>query len=532
LQRRVVAALFALDLAILVHGDRPVSGRENLPLGEPVVGMAQETAEISRFSTPMPIPPVLEATSRAGEVTTYDLAVRKDRTAFFPGTSTETYGYNGSLLGPTIRLRRGERASVRIENHLERPTNIHWHGMRIPAAADGPHHDIEPGGNFTSTFSVIQPAATLWYHPHTSDSGFQVFWGLAGFLYLDDAISDALPIPRDYGVNDFPLLVQDKHFFRDGTLSYTMQGPEEATEERILGEEILVNGVINPYLDLPQGTVRLRLLNGSDARRYNFALEDGRTFFLIGSDGGLLPAPAPVTSVELAPAERAEILVDFTRDAIGTRLKLVSLAFPVELNEVGPFVPPYLVSVSGRRRLLISPVSMGNAFPVMELRIANRGASVAVPGRLVAVDTIAETEAQTTRVFEIERVGEETINGLRFDMNRIDVQVPTGATEIWNITNYAPDFSHSFHIHGLQFRVLDRSVEGLGRPLPALEAGWKDTVLAHPGERVRVIARFNDMSGVYMFHCHVIQHENRGMMGTFLVTDRPSADHHMHVGAR
>jgi FtsP/CotA-like multicopper oxidase with cupredoxin domain len=531
-QRRFLAALFALDLAMLVYGDRPLSSRESLPLGEPVVGVPEPSPEISRFSRAMPVPPVLQPTSRAGDITTYDLTARKDKTAFFPGTSTETYGYNGSLLGPTIRLRRGERTSVRIENHLDRRTNIHWHGVRLPAAADGAHHDIEPGGNFTSTFSVIQPAATLWYHPHTADSGFQVYWGLAGFLYLDDETSDGLPIPRDYGVNDFPLLVQDKHFFRDGTLSYTMQGPEEATEERILGEEILVNGVINPYLDLPQGTVRLRLLNGSDARRYNFALEDGRTFFLIGSDGGLLPAPAPVTSVELAPAERAEILVDFTGDAIGTRLKLVSRAFPVLLNEVGPFVSPYLVSVSGRRSLLVSPVSMGNAYPVMELRIANRGTPVAVPDRLVAVDTMAETEAQTTRVFDIERVGEETINGLRFDMNRIDVQVPTGATEIWSITNYAPDFSHSFHIHGLQFRVLDRSIRGIGQPLPALEAGWKDTVLAHPGERVRVIARFNDMSGVYMFHCHVILHENRGMMGTFLVTDAPSADNHGHASAR
>ncbi len=485
----------------------------------------------------MPVPPVLQPTSRAGDLTTYDLTVQTGTTAFFPGTSTETYGYNGSQLGPTIRLRRGDRVSVRIENHLARRTNIHWHGVRLPADADGPHHDIEPGQSFASTFSVIQPAATLWYHPHASDSGFQVFRGLAGFLYLDDATADSLPIPRDYGVNDFPLLIQDKHFFPDGTLSYLMQGPEEATEERILGERILVNGVINPYLDVPKGTVRLRLLNGSDARRYHFALEDGRTFFLIGSDGGFLSAPAPVTSVELSPAERAEILVDFTGDESGARIKLVSRAFHVEVNEVGPFIPPYFVRVDGRTRLVVSPMNMGNPFPVMELRIAGQGKSLPIPRSLIPVETIPEAEAQTTRVFDMERTGEQTINGMMFDMHRIDVRVRAGATEIWRITNYAPDFSHSCHIHGIQFRVRDRLSQGARLALPALETGWKDTVLVHPQETVRVIGRFNDLSGLYMFHCHVLQHEDRGMMGTFLVSDgspstSPTANDHRHTSGR
>jgi len=536
LETRLVAAAFLFALALWIRGDRPVF-RASFPIGEPVVGVQPVSRPISRFSRAMPIPPVLQPTSTAGGVTMYDLTVQKSATAFFPGTSTETYGYNGSLLGPTIRLRKGERVSVRIENRLTRRTNIHWHGLRIPAAADGPHHDIDPGDSFTSAFSVIQPAATMWYHPHSSDSGFQVFWGLAGYLYVDDEQSDALPIPHDYGVNDFPLIVQDKHFF-DGMLSYTMQAPEEATEERILGEQILVNGVINPYLDVPQGTVRLRLLNGSDARRYDFAFEDGRRFFLIGSDGGLLSAPLPVTSVELAPAERAEILVDVSGAAIGTRLTLVSRPFRVEFNEIGPFLAPYFVRVGGEEHPLVSPMSMGNAYPVMELRIASRGRSLAIPDRLVPVESIPEASAQATRVFDMERNDEEqTINGMHFDMDRIDVQVREGATEIWDITNYATDFSHSFHIHGIQFRVLDRSRHGTPLPLPGLETGWKDTVVVHPEERIRVIGRFNDLSGLYMFHCHVLQHENRGMMGTFLVTGdtRPassSAGAHTHAGVR
>jgi|SRR5579862_3675108 len=533
IEMRLLVAAFVFATAIVVRGDRQPF-RATYRLGAPLVGVPPATVPISRFASRMPIPPVLEPSSREGGVTTYDLAVQKGTTAFFPGISTETYGYNAGLLGPTIRLRRGERVSIRIANGLTRQTNIHWHGMRIPADADGPHHDIDPGQTFTSTFSVMQPAATLWYHPHSSDSGFQVFWGLAGYLYVDDDAADALPLPREYGVDDFPLIVQDKHFF-SGTLSYTMQAPEEATEERVLGEEILVNGAINPYLDVPQGTVRLRLLNGSDARRYNFALEDGRTFFVIGSDGGLLPAPVPVTNLELAPAERAEILVDFSRDRIGSRLKLISRQFHVESNETGPFITPYIVRVGGEERTLISPVSMGQQYPVMELRVARPGRSLTVPDRLVPVETIPETSAQTTRVFDMEPNGEEqTINGLHFDMNRIDVRVPAGATEIWDIHNSAPDFSHSFHIHGIQFRVLDRTLHGRGVPLPAPETGWKDTVVVHPSERVRVIGRFNDLSGLYMYHCHVLQHENRGMMGTFEVTgatplaSNPQEHNHAH----
>jgi bilirubin oxidase len=346
-----------------------------------------------------------------------------------------------------------------------------------------------------------------------------VFWGLAGFLYVEDPIADALPIPRQYGVDDFPLIVQDRNFQSDGTFAYFMAGPGHAVEARILGKYILVNGVINPYLDVPHGMTRLRLLNGSDARRYRFAFQDGRRFHLIASDGGFLDAPVAVTSVDLAPAERAEILVDFAQDDVGARLKLVSQPFPVARDEHGPFVPPMSININGRMRPVVTATGQGLLFPVMEFRVSSHGASRPVPGTLVPMERIPEREAHVTRTFDLDRTGEDTINGLKFDMSRIDARVDSSATEVWSATNYDSYFSHSFHVHGVQFNVLDRTRGEQRVELPPLERGWKDTVLVHPDETVRIISRFDGLSGMYMFHCHVILHEDRGMMGTFLVTD-------------
>ena len=462
------------------------------------------------FTKAMPILPILKPTGTTEGVTIYELAARKGTTSFLPGTSDETYGYNGKLLGPTIRLRRGEEVEIRIHNELDggQVTNVHWHGMRrIAASADGPNNDIPPGGNFTSRFTVNQPAATLWYHPHWANTGFQIYKGLAAFLYIEDEHSDTLALPREYGVNDFPVIVQDKSFYPDGRLAY-MTHPDE--EDRMLGDHIFVNGVFNPYLEVPRGMVRLRLLNVSNARRYDFAFEDGRTFHLIASDGGFLPAPAAVTSVSLGGAERVELLVDFSRDAPDARVKLVSRAFETWPNERGP-----IVLVDGRPEL--SPNAVGNPFAVMELRVARPGSSAGIPRQLVEPDWPRESAARVTRTFRLNDTGKPTINGLRLDMKRIDADVKPGATEIWAVINEDENFPHTFHVHGIQARVMDRTIGGMPVPLFPMEAGPKDTVLVRPGETVRLLGHFDELTGLYMFHCHVLEHEDLGMMGTFLV---------------
>jgi blue copper oxidase len=529
----LTAVFFVLIAAIGVHGDsRPgrTTDMRFAPHGEPVVGVPlPATLHADRFSRPMPVPPVLAPTAIEGGVTVYDLRAQSGTTEFFPGKFTPTLGYNGSLLGPTIRVRRGQPLAVRIEHAIPRaayprPTNIHWHGVRMSADADGPHHDISLGEHFTARFTVEQPAATFWYHPHSGLAGRQVYMGLAGFFLVDDEVSDALPLPRQYGVDDFPMIVQDRQFDRNAGLTYTWREHIEGMAMRVLGDQFLVNGVINPYLDIPQGTVRLRLLNGSDTRRYCFAFEDGRAFNIIASDGGLLPAPVRVDRLELAPAERAEILVDFSHDPIGARPMLISRDFPIADDENGPFLSPYHILVNGKRSPVVSPVSLGRRFPLVQLRVARAGATLPLPDRLASITRIPESAAEATRDFELERTGENTINGKLFEPSRIDVRLRPGAIEIWRVTNFDPGFSHTFHLHGMQFQVLDRTIAGKRVDLEPTETGWKDTVIVHPDETVRIINDFSGLSGHYMFHCHMLSHEDLGMMGSFFVGEETPSD--------
>ncbi len=450
-----------------------------------------------RFARPAPIPPLLQPVAVEAGVPRYELIAQAGRTELLPGRPTETYGYNGALLGPTLRLRRGQPVRVTLRNELPASahdhTNLHWHGLKVPGSVDiapDTHHGLHPGKSFTAAFTPDQPAALLWYHPHPHGAtGMQVNLGLAGLLLLEDDVSDAAPLPRTYGVDDVPLVVQDKRLNADGSIAYM-----ETMGDRdfMMGDRIFVNGVENPYLELPAGLVRLRLLNGSSTRRYAFALEDGRTFHQIASDGGFLEAPVPLDRLVLGPAERGEILVDLSQD-LGRSLLLVSRGFAAAEEE--------------------AEAGQGRPFSVMQLRVARPGTGGAPPARLASVPRIPESEATATRTFGLEDTGDGVINGRLFDADRVDVAIPAGATEIWEVTNHAQPIAHPFHIHGGQFQLLSRSQGGL----PANERGWKDTFLVNPGETVRVIMRFQGLSGRYLYHCHILEHEGIGMMGQFEV---------------
>ncbi len=253
------------------------------------------------FATALPIPPLVEGPDFA-------LEAQEGTTEFAPGVETGTLGYNGSYLGPTLVMDRGENVSVHLQNSLEETTTLHWHGMHLPAAMDGgPHQPVAPGAALDPHWTVDQPAATLWYHPHPhGETERQVGMGLAGMVIVRDDAEAALPLPRDYGVDDLPVIVQD------ATLAAGPLRRGDAGFIGGLGDQLIVNGAVGPYADVTTDVVRLRLLNASPARIYQFGFSDHRDFAMIASDGGLLEAPYETPEIRLSPGERAEILVRMT----------------------------------------------------------------------------------------------------------------------------------------------------------------------------------------------------------------------------
>jgi FtsP/CotA-like multicopper oxidase with cupredoxin domain len=459
---------------------------------------ATSTAGAVEFTRPLAVPPLAESRVEDG-VRVFELEAREGVADLGASAPTPTIGLNGDYLGPTLRAARGERVRVDVTNALDETTTIHWHGMHLPPAMDGgPHQMVEPGQTWSPTWTIDQPAATLWYHPHLhGQTASQVYRGLAGMFLLDDpatADGPAADLPHEYGVDDVPVILQDKSFHADGRLDDTVSflspvGP--------LGDSVLVNGTPGPYLDVTTERVRLRLLNGSDSRVYDVGLADGGTVQLVGTDGGLLPAPQSVDRVRLSPGDRAEVVVTMTP---GQRAVLRS--FPPDLG-----VNPLFERFSGG----------DDTLDLLELRAAeNLAPSPAVPAALVAAGAEPdESDAVRTRRFQLAGT---SINGRSMDMSRIDEVVTVGETEVWEVTGL-DDTPHNFHVHDVQFRVLDVAGEP---PRPDLQ-GWQDTVYVQPGHVTRLLVRFDTAEGTtdpstpYMFHCHLLTHEDRGMMGQLVV---------------
>lgn len=443
----------------------------------------QSTAGVEQ---PLPIPPLLKDQNSKPKKGEFSLNVQQSSTEFFKGKKAKTFGYNGNYLGPVIRVHKGDEVTVKVKNKLAEDTTVHWHGLEVDGEKDGgPHTKIKPGDTWSPTFTINQPAATLWYHPHLlHKTGEQVYKGLAGLFFIDDDVSDQLAIPRKYGVDDIPLVIQDKNFNSDGTFEYKL-GMHDVMMG-LQGNTILVNGAINPYFKVPKGKMRLRLLNGSNARTYEFHLNDNREFQQIASDGGLLPNPVPLTKVVLGPAERAEIVVDFANDQKGDRIQL--------MDQNSAFM----------------------TFIVQD----KQGITHDIPAKLADIPAINQANAVKTRRFDFRGMGNRVnINGKQMDMERIDEKLNQHDTEIWEITNSSGGMmgnsggmAHPFHAHGVQFQILDRD----GNPPPPNETGWKDTILVYPGEKVRAIATFNSF-GIFMYHCHILEHEDAGMMGQFQI---------------
>ena len=455
------------------------------------------------FTVPLQIPPLLNNLDKSEDTATFSMNVEQGSMEFFPGTSTSTLGYNGNFLGPTIKVKKGQRFRITVNNTLPAVTSLHWHGLHVPAEWDGgPRQPILARTAWNPDFTINQEAATLWYHPHAMGlTGEQVYQGLAGLFFIEDEVSDNLNLPKTYGVDDIPLVIQDRRFFDNAQFAY-IQNMHDVTNG-VIGNHLLVNGSIQPILMVHGGMVRLRLLNGSNSSIYRIGFGDKRSFQIIASDGGFLKRPVPMNSIVLSAGERVEALVDFADVELGGQISLL-------VEQIG-----------------------GRNFEAMRIKV-NRLAetTVRLPANLRPLERIPESEATVTRQFTMETMsmrggrsgmgmmgGGISINGKKMDLNRIDEKVKLGSTEIWEITNRSTmmmRMPHSMHLHDVQFQILSRN----GRIPPAHEQGRKDTVLIMPGETVRIISRFLDYTGIYMYHCHLLEHEDDGMMGQFEVVGK------------
>ncbi len=348
----------------------------------------------------------------------------------------------------------------------------------------GPHQPIRPGGEWSPRFKIDQPAATLWYHPHgLGTTAIQVYRGLAGLIILDDKNSDALSLPDEYDINDIPLIIQDRRFTEDGVPLYLTSIRD--IMEGMKGNIVLVNGAVAPALEVKRTLYRFRLLNGSNARVYDFAFSSGSSFHQIATDAGLLEKPVQLTTLVLSPGERAEILVDFSAYRKGEKVYLTGAGFNILMFRVGDL----------------------------------SDTSLKIPEKLAVINEIPAASTQQSRLFSLEGMGRMVaINRKQMDMDRVDEYMKKGTAETWTITSSTrgmmgmgrgmmgrmggSDIVHNFHAHGV--------------PPAENERGWKDTVLVGEGEEVRVITRFL-YRGLFMYHCHILEHEDNGMMGQFRV---------------
>jgi FtsP/CotA-like multicopper oxidase with cupredoxin domain len=388
------------------------------------------------------------------------------------GRMSSAWVYNGFLPGPTIEARAGGTASMVLHNQLSQPTITHWHGMIVDHKNDGhPMQAVGPGGQYAYSFPIRNRAALNWYHPHPHMlTGEQVAMGLAGGFIIRDAVEDALELPS--GAYEVPLVLRDTAFDKSGDITYRprMGGFEGPTP--------LVNGTLNPRLDVDTALYRLRVLGGSNARIFRLALGNGASFTLIGNDGGLLPSAVSIAQLELSPGERLDLLVDFRGASVGDSVMLRDLRTGWDLLE----------------------------FKVIR-KVTDQGT---IPTALSTITPL--TNPVTTREFSFD--GMSKINGRLYDMERVDFYVPFGAVERWRFTTNG-NAPHPVHVHGASFQVVSRS-RGRNQLYP-WEAGWKDTVLLEDQETVEVMIRFDAYRGMYLMHCHKLEHEDMGMMSNFVV---------------
>jgi FtsP/CotA-like multicopper oxidase with cupredoxin domain len=426
---------------------------------------------------PLRLPAVLAPTSSDIAADRYDITVRTGTVQMRAGKPTPIVGFNGTFPGPTIVATKGKVVEVTQTNGWTENITIHNHGHKDAASSDGhPVDYITPGASKKYSYPNDQRAGTYWYHDHAMDlTGPHVYAGLAGFYIIHDPAEDSLKLPS--GSYDVPLLLQDKQFNSDNTLSYD----SNSSRGGFTGDTAVVNGVESPYFDVATHKYRFRILNGSNARSFQVGLQSGKSFQVIGSDGGLLAAPVTVRSLDVAPAERYDVIIDFSSYQLGTSDVLIN-------NDNSRW--------SSVGRLLQFRVTT----PTCDESV--------VPAALSSITRLTESQAQATVNLRFSQDNQDwTINGLTYDAARTDVTSKLGSVYIWRLNNQSREM-HPFHKHLTQFNILDID----GAPPPPEQQGWKDTVAVPDGKTVRVIFRNESFPGIFVFHCHILEHEDHRMM--------------------
>jgi len=448
--------------------------------------------------------------------------------------------HDDSHLGPTLRLRQGQQVRVRFENRLDEPSIVHWHGLDVPESADGhPRLAVRAGRSYDYDFTVLNRAGTYWYHPHPHmRTGPQVYAGLAGLLVVEDDEEQALGLPSD--TSDIALVLQDRRFDAGNRLVYPETGPAGGRgrggmrmgrgqqgmggmmalmemETGVLGDTMLVNGRVRPALDVEAGWLRVRLLNGSNARVYRLAWTHNRPMHVIGGDGGLFDRPVTRRTLTLAPAQRADVLLDLSDLATDSEVALHSLAFPAD--EAGHT----MTMLPGTT----APLPQGSPLDLATLRIRGRNTRpFTLPERLSDPGDGWQPvpDAPIRRIPLSFQAMQWFLGGRTFAMEDVagDETVRPGSTHIWELVNLpnpmGMEMAHPIHLHGRQFRVLSRT----GGRAPSLregivDHGWTDTVLVLPGETVRIQVTFSTHRGLFLYHCHILEHEDMGMMRNFRI---------------
>lgn len=458
------------------------------------------------------IPPALTGT-------TFNLNVQSGTQSFYPPAVTPTYGINGSWMAPTIIVNKNDSIILNVTNNLPVKTTMHWHGLHVAPQNDGgPHQIINPGATWSPSFKVRNNASTFWYHPHgAGQTDPQVSKGLAGFFIVHDASELALNLPHAYGVDDVPLVIQSKAFDELKQIAI-------ATD---MDTALFVNGTLNPYFNAPAQVIRFRLLNGSSLRSYNLGLSNGQTMYQIGTDGGLLDTPVAHNRLLLSPGERAEILINFSGMS-GNTVYLKSFASELPagiygadtlgggIDTVHEYEENFLNGTDFT--LLQINLTAPTANPVSNILTSlvpftPFDPALATKTRTIEFDTLRLLPGETPNRAE----GPFGMNNKSFDMDSINEIVYLNTTEIWTLKNNTL-VAHPFHIHDIQFNVIEEH----GMPVPPAQRGWKDVVLVMPLDSVKFLTRFEtfaDPMVPYMYHCHLLHHEDDGMMGTFIVID-------------
>jgi len=419
------------------------------------------------------------------------------------GVQAEAWMLNGSLPSPLLRIRRGETFDVQMVNGIRDPLILHWHGLTPPEEFDGhPRFAVGPGGRYPYRFEVENRAGTYWYHSHTHHlTAEHTYRGIGGLLLVEDEEESALGLPS--GDREIPLVLQDRRLDREGRPIFG----DGSLLEGYMGDEPFANGIRRAHLEVESALYRLRILNGSNARIFRLGRSDGRPLILIGNDGGLLERPVALPWIDASPGERLDVLLDLRECAVGENVVLRTL--PFQIHE--------------EARESRGSTLQGSPMEMVEFRVtrATRD-SRPIPSTLVAPHLPDPAASVRERTFLLtseldpysRTMMHHQINGREFRMGQVDEYVPFGDTEIWTFVNDNA-FAHPIHMHATHFRVLSRT-GGRGQVMP-WEQGLKDTVLVHPDETVSIAIRFTAHRGLYPLHCHILEHEDVGMMLNILV---------------